>query len=191
MKLLIFSDIHGDANASTLLTKLDSELKPERILLLGDILYHGPRNDLPSGYAPKRVIAHLNPLKDKIIAVRGNCEAEVDQMVLDFPVMSESAMLFVDGRVWMMSHGHIIKADNHPPCDCFLSGHTHIPTAEVKDGTVLINPGSPSIPKGGYKPSYGWYEDGTFSIKALDGSLLMSYSFASGKKRDAITSSPS
>ena len=127
---------------------------PDRIVLLGDLLYHGPRNDLPRDYAPKQVIAMLSPYKDKILCVRGNCEAEVDQMVLPFPVMADYAVIALGDRVIYATHGHKFGPDNPPPLtdgDILLSGHTHVPMDEMREipeGQIrCLNPGSVSIPK--------------------------------------------
>lgn len=185
MKFLIASDIHGSAAwCRRLMDALDAE-QPDRLLLLGDILYHGPRNDLPEGYAPKEVIAMLNPLASSIIAVRGNCEAEVDQMVLDFPCMADyttifdpAAALAADGSTrektgceLFLTHGHVYGAGFHnsvdklpelPAGSILLYGHTHKKVSEPASehaGIWAFNPGSVSIPKDGTH-SYGVYENG-------------------------------
>lgn len=126
MKLMIASDLHGSAYYTGLLIEAMEREQPQRLLLLGDLLYHGPRNDLPRDYAPKKVIEMLNGRKEKLLCVRGNCEAEVDQMVLDFPVLSEYAAVFAEGRTIYMIHGH--KEWNLPllPGNLLLRGHTHI-----------------------------------------------------------------
>ena len=174
MKLLIASDIHGAAGyCRDLLAAWDRE-GADRLLLLGDLLYHGPRNDLPRDYAPKRVIPLLNALADRIIAVRGNCDAEVDQMVLDFPVMADYATLFDEtGRELFLTHGHVFGAGMHnsvdhapalPEGSALVYGHTHIKVNEASEahpGLWLFNPGSVSIPKDG-SHSYGIYEGGAF-----------------------------
>lgn len=174
MKYLIASDIHGSAYwTERLCSAIESE-QPDRIVLLGDLLYHGPRNDLPRDYAPKRVIPLLNALADRIIAVRGNCDAEVDQMVLDFPVMADYAMLFDEGgRELFLTHGHVFGAGMHnsvdhapalPEGSALVYGHTHIKVNEASEahpGLWLFNPGSVSIPKDGTH-SYGIYEGGAF-----------------------------
>ena len=174
MKWLIASDIHGSAfYCRKLLDRFAAE-RADRILLLGDVLYHGPRNDLPEGYAPKEVIAMLNPLKDSILCVRGNCEAEVDQMVLDFPIMADYATLFDEnGRELFLTHGHVFGAGMHnsvdhapalPEGSALVYGHTHIKVNEesaAHPGLWLFNPGSVSIPKDGTH-SYGIYEGGAF-----------------------------
>ena len=180
MKLLIASDIHGAANyCRDLLAAWDRE-GADRLLLLGDLLYHGPRNDLPRDYAPKRVIPLLNALADRIIAVRGNCDAEVDQMVLDFPVMADYATLFDEtGRELFLTHGHVFGAGMHnsvdrapalPEGSALVYGHTHIKVNEASaahPGLWLFNPGSVSIPKDGTH-SYGIYEGGAFRHVVLE-----------------------
>lgn len=176
MKLLIASDLHGAAPAvRTLSQRIEAEA-PDRIVLLGDLLYHGPRNDLPKGYAPKEVIPILNGYADRIIAVRGNCDAEVDQMVLDFPCLADFALIGIDGRELYLTHGHLSgKAPDNPPRlaegSAFLSGHTHVKTLEKRSGVLFVNPGSTSIPKDG-SASYAIYENGTFTLKTLDGTVL-------------------
>ena len=171
MKLLIASDLHGGADGVRTLAARIEEFSPDKILLLGDLLYHGPRNDLPQGYAPKQVIPILNGLKDKIVAVRGNCEAEVDQMVLEFDCMGDYAVVEADGLVMALSHGHVYNAEKLPPAehiDVFMSGHTHVKVLERRDGGLaVLNPGSTTIPKDG-SASYATYEDGVFSLRALE-----------------------
>ena len=170
MKLLIASDIHGSAYWCRKLMNLAEKEQPDKLILLGDLLYHGPRNDLPRDYAPKQVIPMLSQYKDRIIAVRGNCEAEVDQMVLPFPCMADFSQLLVDGRVLYLTHGHHHNPDNLPPLKAgsfFLSGHTHVKLDEVRNGIRCLNPGSVSIPKDG-SHSCLLYEDGTISFKILE-----------------------
>lgn len=168
MKALIFSDIHGSLNACSRVDELIKKHNPDFILLLGDLLYHGPRNDLPPSYNPKGVIPILNNYKDNILAVRGNCEAEVDQMVLSFPVMSTTSQVFVDGLKLTLTHGHIYNEANPVPgAKIMLYGHTHIPVCHKKDDIVFFNPGSTSIPKGGYNPSFGIYENRKLSVLEL------------------------
>ena len=170
MKLLIASDIHGSAYWCGSLMELVESEQPDRLLLLGDLLYHGPRNDLPKDYAPKQVIPMLSRYKEKIIAVRGNCEAEVDQMVLPFPCMAESSQLLVDGLSLYLTHGHHHNPDNLPPLPegtVFLSGHTHVKIDEVHNGIRCLNPGSVSIPKDG-SHSCLFLENGKFSFRILE-----------------------
>lgn len=177
MKLLIASDIHGDADCCAAMLAAFERENAEKILLLGDILYHGPRNDLPEGYAPKKVIEMLNACADKLICVRGNCEAEVDQMVLSFPVMSDTASVY-DGETGItiyMSHGHKYSPDNLPPIprgSLFLSGHTHVLSIEERDGITCVNPGSVSLPKNGNPKTYATYERGRIEIKTLEGDTV-------------------
>jgi len=172
-KLMIASDIHGDAQTTEMLLSAYKKSGAEHLVLLGDILYHGPRNDLPDGYDPKSVITMLNEIKDDIIAVRGNCDTEVDQMVLDFPVLAEYAYLLVDGIRIFATHGHKYNLENLPPIakwDVLLHGHTHIPAVTpFGDNNIYINPGSVSIPKLGTPKSYVIYEDRTFSFVELGG----------------------
>ena len=170
MKLMIASDIHGSAHWCRKLVEAFEREAPEKLLLLGDILYHAPRNDLPEGYDPKAVIAMLNPLKDKILCVRGNCEAEVDQMVLPFPCLADYAELLVDGKLFHLSHGHHQNPQALPPLpegSIFLFGHTHVKLDETINGIRCLNPGSVSIPKDG-SHSYLIYEDGSFSFRILE-----------------------
>ena len=174
MKFLIASDIHGSAEAAGKIAELYRNGSYDKLLLLGDLLYHGPRNDLPSGYDPKRTIAILSELRNEIIAVRGNCEAEVDQMVLPFPVLSESAVVFADDKTIFLTHGHIWNEERHPEgIDVFLSGHTHIPVIRERDGILFFNPGSVSIPKGGSDASYGEWIDGSLRILSLRSRQMM------------------
>lgn len=171
MKLLIASDIHGSALFCELLVKAFESEKADRLILLGDILYHGPRNDLPQGYAPKRVIEMLNPLKDKITCVRGNCEAEVDQMVLDFPVMDDYFVLPLGEKNAFATHGHIYNPEKLPSLnnwDILLNGHTHIPKCEEYEGFIYMNPGSVSIPKENSVHSYMVFENNEFLWKNLE-----------------------
>ncbi len=175
MKLLIASDIHGSAIYCRALVEAIEREIPDRILLLGDLLYHGPRNDLPLGYAPKEVIALLNSYKDRLLCVRGNCEAEVDQMVLSFPVMADYAYLSMDGLDLFVTHGHLFGKDNPPPHksgDILLCGHTHVCAFERMGDYIYINPGSVSIPKEGTPHAYMTLENGVFSWKELDGTLF-------------------
>ena len=159
MKFVIASDIHGSAYWCSKLMELIEFEKPDKILLLGDLLYHGPRNDLPRDYAPKQVIPMLSQHQDKIIAVRGNCEAEVDQMVLPFSCMDDSALLYDGATTFFMTHGHHASPDNLPALEegsILLSGHTHVKMDEVRNGIRCINPGSVSIPKDGSHSCMVW-----------------------------------
>lgn len=175
MKYLFASDIHGSAYYCRKLLDAFREEQAERLVLLGDLLYHGPRNDLPKEYAPKEVIALLNEHKNKIYAVRGNCEAEVDQMVLEFPVMADYCILSADGRTFYATHGHIYNQDNLPPLqegDILIHGHTHVLKAQQMDGYILLNPGSVSIPKEGNPATYAVLENSIFTIKDFDGNTV-------------------
>ena len=144
--------------------------QPDKLILLGDVLYHGPRNDLPREYAPKQVISMLSQWKEKILCVRGNCEAEVDQMVLPFPCMATYSQLLVDGRTIFLTHGHHYNPDSLPQLEAesvFLYGHTHVKLDEMRQNIRCLNPGSVSIPKDG-SHSCLIYENGEFSFKILE-----------------------
>ena len=170
MKFVIASDIHGSAFWCEKLMAVIGEVKPDQILLLGDLLYHGPRNDLPRDYAPKKVIPMLSAYKDKIICVRGNCEAEVDQMVLPFSCMADCALVSADGLTLYLTHGHHHSPDNLPPLAegaVFLSGHTHVKLDEVRNGIRCLNPGSVSIPKDG-SHSCLVLDNGEFTFRILE-----------------------
>ena len=178
MKWLIASDIHGSAlYCEQLLSAYQSE-GADRLLLLGDILYHGPRNDLPEGYAPKSVIALLNPLQKDLLCVRGNCDTEVDQMVLDFPILADYALLSLGRKMVFMTHGHVYNSTHLPPLhpgDILLHGHTHVPACEEHSSHIYLNPGSVSIPKAGSPRSYMTLEDGLFQWKTLTGESYREY----------------
>ena len=170
MKLIIASDIHGSAYWCRRLCDLIAEEKPDKVILLGDLLYHGPRNDLPRDYCPKEVIPMLSQYAQRIIAVRGNCEAEVDQMVLPFPCMAEFSQLYVNEISLYLTHGHHSNPDNLPPLPAgsiFLSGHTHVKMDEVRHGIRCLNPGSVSIPKDG-SHSCLIFENNQFSFRNLE-----------------------
>ena len=172
MKFLVVSDIHGDSYWAERVIRLMQSECADRLVMLGDILYHGPRNDLPAHYEPKRVIEILNEYKDKILAVRGNCEAEVDQMVLGFPVMADYIYVVSGTTPFFLTHGHTYNEDNLPALisegTVFISGHTHVTKDIVKNGIRFMNPGSPSIPKDGSKPSYVIIEDGQATLKEFN-----------------------
>ena len=198
MKLFIASDIHGSAYwCRALMARIEAE-SPDTIVLLGDLLYHGPRNDLPRDYAPKEVLAMLNPLASRIVAVRGNCDSEVDQMVLDFPCMADytlvvdsapearkSAGLLAEASpdgaadasaagsplTLFCTHGHLYGPQNVPPLapgGALLYGHTHVKEVAQRDGVLFVNPGSVSLPKDGSN-SYAVYENGNFDLRELNG----------------------
>ncbi len=174
MKIMIASDIHGSAFYCRKMIEAFERENAEKLLLLGDILYHGPRNDLPKEYAPKEVISMLNPLADKLLCVRGNCDTEVDQMVLDFPVLAEYAILYVGEKMIFATHGHVFNPSNPPKIrknDILLNGHTHVPAFEVTDKFTYVNPGSVSIPKENSEHGYIILEDNKLSWKNLEGEI--------------------
>lgn len=171
MKFLIASDIHGSAYYCDLLLKAIATEKADRVLILGDILYHGPRNDLPECYAPKKVIEMLNPLKDKLLCVRGNCDTEVDQMVLDFPILADYSVIPVGDRLIYATHGHNFNENNLPPIskgDILLNGHTHVSKCVEHSDFIYMNPGSVSIPKEETPHSFMTLEKGNFLWKNLE-----------------------
>jgi len=175
VKLLFASDLHGSAYyAEKLAERMDAEA-PDKTILLGDLLYHGPRNDLPREYDPKRVTAILNGMKTKVLAVRGNCDADVDQMVLDFPIMADYIALFLEGRMIFVTHGHLFHEENLPNFnkgDMLIHGHTHLRAAADRGAYFFLNPGSLALPKGDGIHSYAVYEDGIFTTKDADGTPL-------------------
>ena len=178
MKLLICSDIHGDLDSIEMVLSAYEKEGADKLVILGDLLYHGPRNDLPTSYAPKAVIELLNSHKDHILAVRGNCDTEVDQMVLSFPILADYAYLSVDGISLFMTHGHRFGLDNPPPLkkgEILVCGHTHVLKCEpFGDENLYLNPGSAALPKGGNPRSYMIYENKRFEIKTLDGDVILS-----------------
>ncbi len=178
MKWLIASDLHGSAETCERLLSAFVREGADRILFLGDILYHGPRNDLPCGYDPKRTIRLLNEKKNIFSCVRGNCDTEVDQMVLDFPILADYALIPLENRTLFATHGHHYNGSKLPPLlpgDVLLHGHTHIPLWDKQDGIFVLNPGSVTIPKGGSERGYMTFEESTFTWKNLEGKSFHSF----------------
>ena len=176
MRWMIASDIHGSAYyCRELFSSFDRE-GADRLLLLGDLLYHGPRNDLPREYAPKEVIRLLNAHKTSLFCVRGNCDGEVDQMVLEFPIMADYCLLPAGKHLLYATHGHHFHENNPPllqPGDILLCGHTHVPKCAEHEGFLYMNPGSVSIPKEGSHHGYMLWEDKLFLWKDFDGNVIM------------------
>ncbi len=176
MKWMISSDLHGSAYYCRKMLEAFEREGADRLFLLGDLLYHGPRNDLPREYAPKEVIPLLNGKREKLLCVRGNCDAEVDQMVLEFPVLADYAVLPVGRRLIYATHGHIYHVKNLPPLapgDVLLHGHTHVPAwTEFGQGNLYLNPGSVSIPKEDSPHSYMTLEENTMQWKELESSAV-------------------
>ncbi len=171
MKIMIASDIHGSSTYLNMLLDCYNKENPDKLFLLGDILYHGPRNDLPAGYNPKEVIGKLNAIKENILCVRGNCDTEVDQMVLEFPILADYAILYYESTMIFVTHGHNFNTKNPPMMkkgDILLHGHTHIPVCEPFGDNIYINPGSVSIPKENSPHSYVIFENGEFIWKDLE-----------------------
>ena len=177
MKLFFISDIHGSLYYLNKTIEAFHMEKADHIILLGDALYHGPRNPLPKDYNPKEVASLLNSLKEKIIAVRGNCDSEVDQMVIDYPMMADYSFILYNNRKIFLTHGHIFNIGNPPNLtakDVLVHGHTHIPVAEKTKDFYLINPGSISLPKENNPNTYGVLEDNKFVIKDFQGNIVKS-----------------
>jgi putative phosphoesterase len=178
MRIMIASDIHGSEYYCSQLLEAYAREEADRMLLLGDILYHGPRNDLPRDYAPKKVIAMLNAMKEDIYCVRGNCEAEVDQMVLEFPVLADYALIPAGDKMVYATHGHVYNEKNLPPLhkgDVLLNGHTHVPKCVEHEDYVYMNPGSVSIPKEDSHHGYMILESNKFTWKDLAGNIINEY----------------
>ena len=167
MKYMFASDIHGSAYYCRKMLEAYQESGAERLIILGDVLYHGPRNDLPREYVPKEVIAMLNAVKNEIYCVRGNCDTEVDQMVLEFPVLADYALLALNGLTFYATHGHVYNENALPPMqegDILVHGHTHLLHADRVNGHWILNPGSVSIPKGGNPATYAILDETVFTI---------------------------
>ncbi len=175
MRYMFASDIHGSAYYCGKMLEAFGKSGAERLILLGDLLYHGPRNELPREYEPKRVFAMLNDCRDKIYAVRGNCDSEVDQMVLAFPMLADYAVLALNGKTIYATHGHILNEEHLPPMqpgDALAFGHIHLPAARKMGDKYLLNPGSVSLPKEGNPPSYAILDGDQFTIRDFDGGVL-------------------
>ena len=178
MKWMIASDIHGSSLYCRQLLESLTRENADRLLLLGDLLYHGPRNDLPDGYAPKEVISMLNANKDRLFCVRGNCDTEVDQMVLEFPILADYALIALGDRMIYATHGHL-HGESNPPAlqtgDILLCGHTHVPKCTEHERFLYLNPGSVSIPKENSHRGYMTLENNTFLWKTLSGEVISEY----------------
>lgn len=180
MKLFIISDIHGSLYYLKKVIEIFGKENYDKLVILGDELYHGSRNPLPKDYSPKEVIEILNKYKDKIIAVRGNCDSEVDQMVLSYPIMSDYSMIYLGNKRVFLTHGHIYNIDNPLPMsegDILLYGHFHIPMIEKKEERYFFNPGSISLPKNNSNHSFALLDETKFQIKDLDENILMEINF--------------
>ena len=175
MKYLIYSDIHGDYEATKKMIDIFEREKADMMLILGDVLYHGPRNPLPAGHDPKRVAELLNTYQSKIVCVKGNCEAEVDQMVLAFPCLSDYILVVDEGKRLFLTHGHRYTPDQLPQLnegDIYLYGHTHLWEINQKEGVWMCNPGSIALPKENRPASYAIYDSGKLAVYSLEGEVL-------------------
>ncbi|MCE0492993.1 phosphodiesterase [Vibrio salinus] len=172
MRILIASDLHGSLPATEKVLKAYKELNADHLILLGDLLNHGPRNPIPDGYAPAKVAEKLNEMADHILAVRGNCDSDVDQMLLNFPMMSDFSWLILESGVRLfLTHGHLYHKDVLPPLangDVFVHGHTHIPVADPEREIWIFNPGSTTFPKANFVTSFGLYENNTLKVMDFD-----------------------
>lgn len=189
MKWFIASDIHGSSYYCKKMLEAYEREGAQRILLLGDLLYHGPRNDLPEGYAPRQVIELLNPLSDRLYCVRGNCEAQVDQMVLDFPVLADYLLLSEGEGLIFATHGDVFHEKHLPPLrrgDILLHGHTHVPACRVHETYVYLNPGSVSIPKEDSWHGYMTLEKGVFTWKDLEGGVKKCYDYSAADRSEKL-----
>ena len=177
MKIAFISDIHGSRHwAEQAFTQVE-KWGADKIIILGDVMYHGPRNPLPQQYDPMGVASILNTHAQKIIAVRGNCDSEVDQMQINYPMMADSAQLVLPQRTFFLTHGHVFSPENHPTLpkgSVFVFGHIHLPVVEEKDGIFYFNPSSVSLPHGGYPNSWGRYCDDVLEIVDMYGNVIKS-----------------
>ncbi len=178
MKLFFASDLHGCVPATEKALAEFEQSGAETLVLLGDVLYHGPRNPIPEGYDPANVAELLNQYADKIVAVRGNCDSEVDQMLLSFPMMTDYAWVILEsGQRLFLTHGHIYNAQKRPALkqgDVIVHGHTHIPVAELDGEQYVFNPGSVTFPRNGFAPSYGLLENKQLKVMTFEGETIVS-----------------
>ncbi len=176
MRLLFFSDLHGVLPAAEALIRQAESLQAKQWVFLGDALYHGPRNGIPGFYDPAAVAELLNEYADRILAVRGNCDTEVDQLMLHFPLLADYSQLLVDDRRIFLTHGHLFNESNPPPLPpgaVLAHGHTHIPELREQAGLTVFNPGSVALPKGGFPASFGFFDGKKLSIRRLaDGEII-------------------
>ncbi len=175
MKIQFISDVHGSPGALEAALEAGRRAGAGQVAFLGDALYHGPRNPLPADYDPARTAEVFNRWRDRILAVRGNCDSEVDQMLLAFPALADYAWILAWGRRVFLTHGHRFDPDRLPPLspgDIFVSGHTHIPLAERRGEIWVLNPGSVGLPKDGHSPSYGLLDAEWLEVRSLDGNVL-------------------
>ncbi len=173
MKLFFISDIHGSKVCLEKAMECFEKESADQLLILGDQLYHGPRNQLPEGYDPQGVAEILNSYKEKIIAVRGNCDSEVDQMILEYPMMSDNSYLLLDGRKFFLAHGHMEQPKNLLRDCVYAQGHTHVPVIEERKGVYFFNPGSISLPKSSFENSYGVYSEETLFVRNFNGDTIL------------------
>ena len=174
MKYLLISDIHGCLPALQRALHFYKEQHCDMLCILGDIINYGPRNQLPEGLTPKGIVEQLNAMADDIVAIRGNCDSEVDQMLLNFPIMADYLLLVDGNKRLILTHGHVYNKEKRPlgKCDALFYGHTHLWELTRTPQGVVCNLGSITFPKGGNPPTFATYEDGVISVYRTDGTLL-------------------
>lgn len=166
MKYFIASDVHGSLKYAKKMIEIFEASKADKLILLGDLYYHGPRNPLPDGYNPKEVALLFNRYKDRLLVVRGNCDAEVDQMISDFPIQ-DYLQIDLGGKTFSFYHGH--KQLNLPKkSDGIFNGHTHICQLELIDGVIMANPGSITLPKSDNSRDYIIFENNLITLRELE-----------------------
>jgi hypothetical protein len=176
MKFFIISDLHGSAPAFARAAEAFEREKADYLVLCGDYLNHGPRNPIPDGYDPQSLAEHINRYADRVLGVRGNCDSEIDQMLLSFPCLGDYLVFFTAGRRCLVTHGHIHTEKDHPPLsagDVFISGHTHVPVLKEENGIFVVNPGSLPLPKSELGGGYALITDSGITIKSLDGTDIL------------------
>lgn len=180
MEYIVISDLHGSLEAANIVIEAIKHHNINRVLCLGDILYHGPRNTLPIDYNPKEVINILNSVSNKITAIKGNCDSEVDQMVLQFPILADYNQFYIGNKKLFMTHGHIYSTENTSHLDkgdIFLFGHVHLPIAEIQNDIYILNPGSSSLPKQNHPKTYAILNDNGFIIYTFDHKIYKEIAF--------------
>lgn len=174
MKVVVISDIHGSKFYANKIIEIMNDENPDKLILLGDLYYHGPRNPLTGEYNPGEVANILNSFKDKIIAIKGNCDAEVDEMISEFK-LNEYLEVEINNRKVFLSHGHKYNIDSLPPVefDVMLYGHFHMGFIHEENGMIIANPGSISLPKNNTKNSYLVIDEEKISLKDINGEVIV------------------
>lgn len=178
MKVLVISDIHGSGYYAEKIKELNKYENPDKIVILGDLYYHGPRNNLSQEYNPMKVAEVLNSLKDKLLVIKGNCDAEVDEMISEFK-FEDYILAKINGKNIYFTHGHKYNIENipHEEFNILIYGHIHQGFIQEKDGYIFANPGSISLPKCNSKHSYLILEENKIILKDIDGIVLQEYKY--------------